>query len=293
MCAAAQPSTSPPTSRIRGQSPSEATSTRRHGAILAMSCRRKASDFMSSPRTNAGRPAFFDKSSLPSMMASEEGSHDTPFTFHETNKAPEVPLDPLFKLEATTLEAYMSAAELGNRFISMLAAERDVSIIKLNHAKMSIKAEARRPMPYMFKARIYRKGERHHAVMLQRCCGDAASFRQLFSCAQRFLETPLCPSTQPAISQPGFFDMPLPNDLPHEQPLLQPLLDMAAPDAHPLLETEAAVAFANIAAQPSCVKALCTPEAFAVLHVFLSNGLFRGRQFLAGPTGCQRRKRHV
>eukprot|EP00811_Abedinium_folium_P035509 NODE_8297_length_1506_cov_37.546048.p1 GENE.NODE_8297_length_1506_cov_37.546048~~NODE_8297_length_1506_cov_37.546048.p1 ORF type:complete len:406 (-),score=77.02 NODE_8297_length_1506_cov_37.546048:211-1428(-) len=225
-------------------------------------------------RDDSWSTSFSGKFGPPSMMESEEDSQDTLFTFHESDQAREVPVDPLFKLEATTLEAYLSAAELGNRFASMLAAERDVAIIKFNRAKMSIKAEAWRPMPYMFKARVYRKGDHHHAVALQRCSGDAASFRQLFNRAQQLLEAPPCPSTQPATLWQGFFDMPLPNEPPHGLPVLQPLLALATPDAHPLLWAEAAVGLASVAAQPSCVKALCIPEAFAVLQLLLRSGAY-------------------
>eukprot|EP00811_Abedinium_folium_P000822 NODE_10754_length_1331_cov_4.623754.p1 GENE.NODE_10754_length_1331_cov_4.623754~~NODE_10754_length_1331_cov_4.623754.p1 ORF type:complete len:295 (+),score=64.15 NODE_10754_length_1331_cov_4.623754:301-1185(+) len=185
------------------------------------------------------------------------------------------PFDPLFEHEVTTLEAYVSAAELGNRVATMLAAERDVAIIKVSRAKMSIKAEAWRPMPYVFKARIYRKGKQHHAVAFQRRRGDAASFMQLFDRAQHVHETLPCARAQPSIPHALFFDVPLPpDDPPNEQPMLQPLFDMATHVADTLLQTEAAVGLANIAEQPSCVKELCISEAFAVLRFILRNGAY-------------------
>eukprot|EP00812_Abedinium_dasypus_P001142 NODE_1137_length_1233_cov_230.704584.p1 GENE.NODE_1137_length_1233_cov_230.704584~~NODE_1137_length_1233_cov_230.704584.p1 ORF type:complete len:378 (-),score=85.58 NODE_1137_length_1233_cov_230.704584:82-1215(-) len=243
--------------------------------------------------------------------------HDLP-KFEGDQKAPEHPADPLFKLEATTIKALSApAAELGNQVISHFAAEEGVWIVKVNHAKMSIKAEASQPRPYGFKVRIYRTEDHLHAVEFHRRSGDAAAFVGLYRrIAELFEAQPIANSVsrgrtyppEPQSPEPpkccgsaervelDFFDPPelcvvaeppepdwpeLPTSRPGAAASLQPLLDMAVASGDRALHAEAACGLADAAADPLRTGDLCTPEACAAYVSILHGGCYAALSTLA------------
>eukprot|EP00812_Abedinium_dasypus_P015309 NODE_891_length_1323_cov_273.621451.p1 GENE.NODE_891_length_1323_cov_273.621451~~NODE_891_length_1323_cov_273.621451.p1 ORF type:complete len:341 (-),score=90.52 NODE_891_length_1323_cov_273.621451:159-1181(-) len=184
--------------------------------------------------------------------------------FENGDKASPVPDDSFFSLEATTIDTPISdAAALGNRVITGLGAEEGVLINKVSRTKMSIKAEAWRPMPCSFKVRIYVRGDGRHAVEFQRRSGDHMAFMQIYSHIEDLLDARpmLDRRSSDGLPQPDLFGTP--HFVPKQQvdsSSVQVLLDMATqPDRH--LQAEAAGGLANAVAVACFTAELCTPEA--------------------------------
>eukprot|EP00811_Abedinium_folium_P035900 NODE_8655_length_1478_cov_38.425611.p1 GENE.NODE_8655_length_1478_cov_38.425611~~NODE_8655_length_1478_cov_38.425611.p1 ORF type:complete len:393 (+),score=65.30 NODE_8655_length_1478_cov_38.425611:75-1253(+) len=204
------------------------------------------------PEQKAGKPTV-SRCRPPTMPSDSAG------------EARRLPRDPMFRLEAWTVEALAApVSELLEGLISVLAAEEGISIIRVDRAKMCIKGEARR---FVFKARIYRAADCSHAVEFRRRSGDSIAATRFFRRIASVLGWPQCKT-----------HLVCPEDLPemdalHVQGtnmLLQPLLDMAMCGS--LLQAEAADGLADAAAEPQLAKSLCTAEGFAALLHLLRHG---------------------
>eukprot|EP00812_Abedinium_dasypus_P012824 NODE_632_length_1435_cov_844.184783.p1 GENE.NODE_632_length_1435_cov_844.184783~~NODE_632_length_1435_cov_844.184783.p1 ORF type:complete len:201 (+),score=52.23 NODE_632_length_1435_cov_844.184783:3-605(+) len=164
--------------------------------------------------------------------------------------APERPADPLFQLEATTVEALPApAAELGNAVLAKLRSLGTASILKVRRAKMCVKAEVLRPSVFTVKACIYRMPDGRHSVEFRRCSGDGMAFAQFFRSAAADLgvqlEESLHADTAPQHALPRGLAPP-----PEwQEASLQPLFDMLMLTQARHLQTEAVAALICAAAE--------------------------------------------
>lgn len=125
-----------------------------------------------------------------------EPSQATPYYhFHETA----VPLEPPLHLVVTTFTAPSgcSTAKLGNMLLDFFdtpGPDTTVSVLKVNHRKMSIKANVCiDSVPFVLKVKMYQKRHTQAACLIEflRYSGDGLAFNMFFHDAVDFLESAL------------------------------------------------------------------------------------------------------
>lgn len=170
-----------------------------------------------------------------------------------------------FPLEETQVEVNdTTAADLGNRLISVIGTEHAMNILKVSEKKFSIKVDCTYPAWFVAKLRIYSRPP-SYIVEFQRQRGDTIAFHQFFDRASALL------SAQPNSVQA---DLTPPPQLTQDTGLLQPLLDMATNNSDTRLLAEAASALADAALKQPYALELCTREAFVALECMLHAGGF-------------------
>lgn len=123
--------------------------------------------------------------------------------FQAGDVPPAVPLDPLFRLESTTIvidgSSSADAAALGNGLLEHLRTEASAKVRKVSRPKFSVKAHAScGDLSCELKARLYRQKDGSCAVEFQRRSGDSIAFGGVFRrAADHLLAAGIQPRVRP------------------------------------------------------------------------------------------------
>lgn len=195
-----------------------------------------------------------------------EPAEETFPLFDESDVPPEVPSDPWFRLEPTTVVIQCrSPACAANRLFAHLQRVAEASVLKVRRAKFSVKAHVcRAGLMCELKVRLYRQ-QGDYLVEFRRCSGDALSFASAYRSGSDHLlaraEGNLNDSSR---TVPDFQLM----DTSSLGPWPEPLLELGQTD-DVALQSEAIAGLADIAGCADWAARLCAPETFAICRNFL------------------------
>jgi hypothetical protein len=193
------------------------------------------------------------------------GTHDS---FATTDTPPEVPSDPFFRLEKTTLHISSKVpSDIGNRLLHFLRAEVVSSVTKVSREKFAIKADVFIGAAMSnLKIRVYSEGCGTYAVEFQRRRGDGQSFDSAYRQATAYLESRFgaLQGVAPKAAVAGLRPPSLPRAEGGAE--LAPLLDLlACPE--PVLQAEALGSLAELVREDTqAAFALRTTNAFEDLE---------------------------
>jgi len=182
--------------------------------------------------------------------------------------APPAPSDPFFTYAQTTLFVFCDRPHsLMNCLLDFFSTQVVASITKMNHTKLTIKADVFIDNAMCtLKARGYQQESGKIALEIQKRSGDSITFAGVYRGASKHI------SGNFAVEQRGMPEdnvgllaPPLLAPLPRGKVVAQdywPLLDMAGQTHSPSLQVESAIALAAMTADPEVVHALCSePQA--------------------------------
>lgn len=189
--------------------------------------------------------------------------------FADADCPPEVPEDPFFTLEKTTLHVTSGRPfEIGNHMLDFLNTQMTASITKVSHKSVAVKADVFvESRMCTVKLRVYRGPQGTHMVEFQRRDGDAVAFGAVFRQAAQYLGARVQvagdpPQVAPHALQrsPAGIDVGEPLKEAKAEATLTPILDLAGPTSSPTLQAEAAAMLAETVNKPDAARALFADE---------------------------------
>mmetsp|Transcript_144064 Transcript_144064/g.461166 ORF Transcript_144064/g.461166 Transcript_144064/m.461166 type:complete len:450 (-) Transcript_144064:116-1465(-) len=187
--------------------------------------------------------------------------------FDASMAPPDIPShSKFFELEPTTLHLQLnqkfapSPSHLGNALLDLLEKEVKASITKVNHKKFAVKANIfMEHQMCSLKARLYKEeGSGNFALEFQKRSGNSLSFQAFFQKATAVFKerSYLDPTREPPTrSGPPMMVVPPPldfdsmdcdfGDFSFDDPMIQPLIDMAGFTEMPTCQAEAAAGLAD------------------------------------------------
>jgi len=195
--------------------------------------------------------------------------------FQDADVPPDVPADPYFKFEVTTLFALSkSPSDLGNCVLDFLSSQVVSDVKKVRRTKFAINAEVfMHCVMCALKVRMYSLGGQKLAIEFHRRAGNHITFGDVYELAKDHIQKRFqIFGGAPDAPKSGVMRLlAMPPALQSSKGgSLWPLLEMIGSAERPSLQAEAAAALAeNIQRDPSSAESLCTPDAFVELQKLL------------------------
>lgn len=190
--------------------------------------------------------------------------------FADADCPPEVPEDPFFTLEKTTLHVTSGRPfEIGNHMLDFLNTQVTASITKVSNKSVAVKADVFvETRMCTLKLRVYRGPQGTYMVEFQRRDGDAVAFGAVFRQAAQYLGArvqvagaPLQVAPHALQRSPAGIDVEVPPKAMAEA-TLAPILDLAGPTSSPTLQAEAAAMLAETVNKPDAARALFADDSY-------------------------------